>query len=103
MHMYCYTVTCMQVNHPRDWKRLGNCQKIMQHSPGGGVYRAIAVNSEGLLAVRDGVNKCVHLLTKYGKLVRSIGKPVLGIFSYGVAFDLKGNVWVTDWSKNKLV
>ena len=26
----------------------------------------------------------------HGKLVRSIGKQVLGIFSYGVAFDLKG-------------
>ena len=67
------------------------------------MYRAVAVNSEGLLAVTDGPNYCVHLLTAEGILVRSIGEGVLGSLLFGVAFDLKGNVWMTDYSNNKLV
>ena len=54
------------------------------------------MNSEGLLAVTDDRNKCVHFLSKEGALVRSIGKEVLDGFSGGITFDLKGNVWVTD-------
>ena len=88
---------------PRDWRKLGECQKVIQHSPGGGLYRAIAVNSEGLLAVTDVVNRCVHLLTNNGTLVRSIGEGVLGAGLFGVSFDLKGNVWVTDYHNNKVV
>ena len=66
MHTRSLLYFYQQMDHPRDWKRLGDCQKpVIQHSPGGGVYRAVAVNSEGLLAVTDGVNKCVHLLNKY--------------------------------------
>ena len=62
------------------------------------------MNSEGLLAVTDDCNKCVHLLTKEGALVRSIGKGVLGSCLFGgVTFDLKGNVWVTDYYNNKVV
>ena len=92
------------MNHPpRDWKRLGKCQKVIQHKPGGGSYEAVAVNSEGLLAVTDGVNKCVHLLNKEGALVRSIGKGMLGSEMFGIAFDLKGTVWVTDYSNHKVV
>ena len=61
------------------------------------MYFAVAVNSEGLLAVTDGGNGCVHLLSKDGALVRSIGKGVLsGRWLPGVAFDGKGNVWVTE-------
>ena len=56
------------------------------------------MNSEGLLAVIDGGNRCLHLFSKDGALVRSIGEGVLGVFLPGVAFDLKGNVWVTDHS-----
>ena len=67
------------------------------------MYQAVAVNSEGLLAVTDGENMCVHLLSKDGALVRSIGKGVLDANMFGVAFDLKGNVWVTDWVSNKVV
>ena len=94
----------LQVKHPhRDWRKLGECKKVIQHSPGGCFYRAIAVNSKGLLAVIDGVSRCVHLLTNNGTLVRSIGKGVLGGCLYGVSFDLKGNVWVTDWDNNKVV
>ena len=68
----------------------------------------MAVNSEGLLAVTDEVNDCVHLLTKDGALVRSIGKGVLGDDLFGgwlpgVIFDLKGNVSVTDRNNNKVV
>ena len=63
----------------------------------------MAVNNEGLLAVTDSTNKCVHLLTKEGALVRSIGEGELGGALCGVAFDLKGSVWVTDWSNNKVV
>ena len=88
---------------PRDWRKLGECQKVIQHSPGGGLYTAIAVNSEGLLAVTDWGNKCVHLLTNNGTLVRSIGKGMLSSGLYGVSFDLKGNVWVTDCPNNKVV
>ena len=61
------------------------------------------MNSEGLLAVVDRVDKCVHLLTKEGALVRSIGKGVLSDDLPGVAFDLKGNVLVADWLNNKVV
>ena len=93
----------MQVKHPlRDWRKLGECQKIIQHSSDGGAYNAIAVNIEGLLAVTDAGNECIHLLTTYGTLVRSIGKGVLGVSSLGVAFDSKGNVLVTDWSKSEI-
>ena len=91
------------MKHPlRDWRKLGECQKVIQHSPGGGLYTAIAVNSKGLLAVTD-VNSCVHLLTNNGTLVRSIGKGVLGGLLFGVSFDLKGNVWVTEWGNKKVV
>ena len=87
---------------PRDWRKLGS-QKVIQHSPEGGRYNAVAVNSEGLLAVTHGPNHCVHLLTNEGVLVRSIGEGVLGSVLFGVAFDLKGNIWVTDYRNNKLV
>ena len=92
------------MNHPpRDWRKLGECQKVIRHSPGGGWYDAIAVNSDGLLAVTDWVSRCVHLLTNNGTLVRSIGEGVLGGGLYGVSFDLKRNVWVTDRDNNKVV
>ena len=47
----CALLMCyLQVRHPvRDWRKLGKCQKVIQHRPEGGV----AVNSEGLLAVTD--------------------------------------------------
>ena len=92
------------MKHPlRDWRKLGECQKVVKHSPVSGGYRAVAVNSEGLLAVTDEVNRCVHLLTKEGALVRSIGKGMLGIVLCGVAFDLKGNVLVIDYFNNEVV
>ena len=88
---------------PRDWRKLGECQKVIRHSLEGGRYYAIAVNSDGLLAVTDVVNSCVHLLTNNGTLARSIGKGVLGGLLFGVSFDLKGNVWATDYHNNKVV
>lgn len=76
----------------------------------------MAVNSEGLLAVTDGGNNCVQLLTKEGTLVRTIGKEVLGGgFMYsvvyllyagtlvGVAFDAEGDVWVSTGLSGKVV
>ena len=95
---------CLQVRYPlRDWKKLGKCQKVIQHTPGGGSYGAVAVNSEGLLAVADGGNRCVHLLNKVGTLVRSIVKGVLGSDLLGITFDLKKNVWVADRGNNKVL
>ena len=92
------------MKHPlRDWRKLGKCQKVIQHSLQGSWYDTVAVNSEGLLAVTDVSNHCVHLLTNEGALVRSIGERVLGNVLYGVAFDMNGNIWVTDDSNNKLV
>ena len=92
------------MKHPlRDWRKLGECQKVIQHSPEGGRYTAVAMNSEGLLAVLDDCNNCVHFLTKEGALVRSIGKGVLGGVLYGVAFNLRGNVWVAMYHNNKVV
>ena len=88
---------------PRDWRELGGCQKVIQHSPEGSRYFAVAVNSEGLLAIADGLNHCVHLLTNKGTLLRSIGEGLLGGLLLGVAFDLKGNVWVADWHNNNVV
>ena len=88
---------------PRDWRKLGKCQKVIQHSPEGGRYQAVAVSSEGLLAVTDGEKCCVHLLTNKGALVRSIGEGLFGGGLFGVAFDLKGNIWVTDYGNNRLV
>ena len=61
------------------------------------------MNSEGLLAVADQGNHCVHLLRKEGALVRSIGKGVFGRGLYGVAFDPNENVWVTNWAKENIV
>ena len=63
----------------------------------------MAVNSEGLLAVTDGEKCCVHLLTNKGALVRSIGEGLFGGGLFGVAFDLKKNIWVTDYGNNRLV
>ena len=61
------------------------------------------MNSEGLLAVTEFQHRCVHLLSKNGALVRSIGKEVLGGGDLcGVAFDLKGNVWVADLRNHKV-
>ncbi len=92
-------------NHPlRDWRKLSVCQKIFRHSPNASSYYAVAKNnSDGLLAVADGENQCVHLLTEKGTLVRSIGKGVLGISLFGLAFDVKGNIWVTDCVYNRVV
>ena len=101
----CALVMCyLQVRHPlRDWRKLGKCQKVIQHSLGGGVYVGVAVNSEGLLAVTDGKNRCVHIFNKEGTLVRSIGEEELGDALCGTTFDQKGNVWVTDWGRNKVL
>ena len=63
----------------------------------------MAVNSEGLLAVTDDTNWSVHLLSKDGAFVRSIGEGVLSRNLFGVAFDLKGNIWVTDVNNHKVV
>ena len=101
----CALVMCyLQVRHPlRDWRKLGKCQKVIQHSPGGGSYYGVAVNSEGLLAVTDDRNRCIHVLLNGDALVRSIGKGVLGGDLCGITFDLKGNVWVTDRSNNNVL
>ena len=101
----CACVMCyLQVRHPlSDWEKLGKCQKVIQHSPGGGSYFGVAVNSEGLLAVTDDRNMCIHLLRKEGPLVRSIGKGVLGGDLGGITFDLKGNIWVADRGNNKVL
>ena len=103
--LLCALVMCyLQVRHPpRDWEKLGKCQKVIQHSPGGGLYVGVAVNSEGLLAVTDGQNGCVHFLRKDGSPVRFIGKGMLGSDLGGITFDLKGNVWVTDKGNNKVL
>ena len=100
----CALVMCyLQVRQPlREWKKLGKCQKVIQHNPGGGEYYGVAVNSEGLLAVTDCGNTCVHL-RKEGALVGSIGKGVLGGVLRGITFDLKNNVWVADYGSNKIL
>ena len=101
----CALVMCyLQVKHPlREWGKLGKCQKVIQHSLGGRRYGGVAVSSDGLLAVTDFTNKCIHLFTKEGALVRSIGKGVLGGDLCGITFDLKGNVWVTDEGNDKVL
>ena len=102
--LHAFLMLYLQVRHPpRDWRQLGWCQKVIKHRPGGGRYGGVAVNSEGLLAVTDDESKCVHLLNKNGTLVKSIGKGVLGGDLSIIAFDLKGNVWVTDTSSCKVL
>ena len=100
-----YIYSHLQLEHPRkDWRGLGECKKVIQHRPGGGWdYFAVAVSKEGLIAVTDVVKRCVHLHSEDGKLVISIGRGKLGVFLYGVAFDLSGNVWVSDSGNNKVV
>ena len=102
----CALVMCyLQVRHPlRDWRKLGKCQKVIQHSPRGGLYIGLVlVSSDGFLAVTDCIYKCIHLFRTEGALVRSIGKGVLGSDLSGITFDLKGNVWVTDKGNNKVL
>ena len=102
--VHALVICYLQVRHPlRDWRKLGKCQKVIQHRPGGGEYVGVAVNSEGLLAVTDYEKKCIHLLRKEGALVRSIEKGVLGGDLRGITFDLKGNVWVADMGSNKVL
>ena len=60
------------------------------------------MNSRALLTVTDGENTCTHIFNKEGTLVRSIGKGVLSGTLWGITFDLKGNVWVTDTGNNKV-
>ena len=96
----CALVMCyLQMRHPlRDWRKLGKCQKVIRHRPGGGEYCGVAVNSESFLAVADAGNKCVHIFSKESTLVRSIGEGVLSDL-FGITFDLKGNIWATDSNK----
>ena len=93
----------LQVRSTRDWRTLGECPKVIQHIPEGGKYTGVAVNSEGLLAVTDDAERSVHLLSKDGALVRSIGGGVFGHDLRGVAFDQKGNVWVAGWDNSNVV
>ena len=73
----CVRILAGLVKPTRDWKNLGPCLKVIQHIKEGGSYNWVAVNSKGLLAVTDGANNRVHLLTKEGALVRSIGEGIL--------------------------
>ena len=100
----CALLLChLQVRHPpRDWRKLDKCEKVIQHSLGGGVYVGVAVSSEGLLAVTEGGNKRVHTFNKEGTLVRSIGRGVLSGALRVISFDLKGNIWVADTGINKV-
>ena len=61
------------------------------------------MNSEGLLAVVDQGNRCVHLLSTEGAFVRSIRERAFGSGLFGVVFDSNGNIWVTDWHKKNIV
>ena len=100
----CTLLCYLQVRYPlRDWKKLGKCQKVIQHSQGGGSYGGVTVNSEGLLAVADEWNRCIHFFRTDGALVRSIGKGMLGGDLRGITFDLKGNIWVVDMGNNKVL
>ena len=58
----CALVMCyLQVRQCfRNWRTLGKCQTVIQHSPGGGMYFGVAVSSEGLLAVTDRANMQLH-------------------------------------------
>ena len=48
----------------------------------------------------DRENRCVHLMTANGLLVRTgIGDDTF----YGVAFDKKGNIWVSNSQRNKVL
>ena len=87
----CALLMCyLQVMDPlRDWKELGKCQKVIQHTPGNGVYVvAMAVNSEGLLAVTDDENNSIRIFRIDGPLH---GKGMCGDLG-GITFDLRGNV-----------
>ena len=101
----CALAMCyLQVRHPlRNWRKLGKCQKVIKHSPGDGEYIGVTVSSDGLLAVADDGNRCVHIFSKESTLVRSIGKGMLGSDLGGITFDLKGNVWVVDKGNNKVL
>ena len=61
------------------------------------------MNSNGLLAVTDDGSRCVRLISRDGALMRSIGEGEFDEVMSDVAFDLKGNVWVTDHKKSKVV
>ena len=62
----CALVMCyLQVRQPlSDWRKLDKCQRVIQHSPESGRYFGVAVNSEGLLAVTDCKNQCIHFSGK---------------------------------------
>ena len=52
----------------------------------------------------DDENRCVHLMTANGLLVRTgIGKNHLGGILQGVAFDEKGDIWLSDTQNNRVI
>lgn len=87
----------------RSWKDLGICQRAVQHSRGGGRYKALAINQDGLIAVTDESNKHVHLIAGSGKLVKTFKKEKFSDTLGGVTFDGEGNVWVSDSGNDRVM
>ena len=65
----CALVMCyLQVRQPlRNWGNLGKCQNIIQHSPEGGRYFGMAVNSEVSILVSSILPKIQQQLAVQSK------------------------------------
>lgn len=87
----------------RDWTTLKHCQRTIQHRRYGGCYNVLAIRSDGSqLSVAEGQR--VHILSKDYNLITTLGEGSMSfsVNLWGLAFDLKWNILVSDLDNNRV-
>ena len=87
---------------PRVFSGVSECLQCIQHVSGGGEYSAVAVN-ESYIAVTDDSSKCIHVLSKSGRVIRSFGQDRLSGDICGITFDKNGLILVADSRNHKVL
>lgn len=87
----------------RNWTTLKLCQRTIQHNRYGGWYNVLAIRSDGSqLSVAEGPK--VHILSKDYRLMTTLGEGSMSfsVNLWGLAFDLKQNILVSDLDNNRV-
>ena len=87
----------------RNWTTLKLCQRTIQHKRCGGRYNVLAIRSDGSqLSVAEGPK--VHILSKDYCLMTTLGEGSISfsVNLWGLAFDLKQNILVSDLDNNRV-